>query len=264
MLEPIRAALEWTDDQMVASAREFYKTGAHGHFAELASRLNRDPIIGTVYDQAVPDGVSNPYWEIIRHTPTHDDFLNGGLRPTGFWLGGDTPEMVRLGLWREHLVYRYAWSIPSPGDIAWLKERLDGQGVLEIGAGTGYWAWQMRQYGIDVLAYDTRSPLGRNPQVGGGPYAPVGHGGVPRAAQAGDRALFLCWPTYRHNWAHRALKLYEGDTVIYVGEGNGGCTADDGFHRELDENWTREALSPHHVSFFGIWCKLALWRRNAR
>ena len=261
MLEPIRAALQWTDDQLVASARTFFgQDPPDTTLARLALQRNTAPLADGQFDQQVPEGIRNPYWEVVRHLPAEKDLWRPIPTPHGFWFGCDHVEMVRLGLWREHLVYRYAWSIPSPGDLVWIKEQLGGRGVLEIGAGTGYWAWQMRQYGIDVLAYDLRSPLGRNPQVGGGPYGPVIHGGVPRASLAEDRALFLCWPTYRSNWAHRALKLYQGDLLIHAGEID-GCTADGGFFKELAENWEEVSVSPLHVTYFGIWCRLSAWRR---
>ena len=33
------------------------------------------------------------------------------------------------------------------------------------------------------------------------------------------------------------LKYYQGDTVLYVGEGCGGCTGDDNFHERLEDEF---------------------------
>jgi len=41
--------------------------------------------------------------------------------------------------------------------------------------------------------------------------------------------LIINWPTYQNKWASEALRKFEGDIVIYIGEGMGGCNADDVF-----------------------------------
>ncbi len=53
-----------------------------------------------------------------------------------------------------------------------------------------------------------------------------------------EHTLMLCWPPYDNSMAIEALRRYRGKTVIYVGEGNGGCTADDAFDEELSTKWT--------------------------
>jgi hypothetical protein len=47
----------------------------------------------------------------------------------------------------------------------------------------------------------------------------------------------LCWPPYADGMAQQALARYEGARVIYIGEGEGGCTGDDVFHAALAEQW---------------------------
>ena len=37
--------------------------------------------------------------------------------------------------------------------------------------------------------------------------------------------------------AARCLEHYTGQRLIYIGEGDGGCTADDQFHQMLEEHW---------------------------
>ena len=78
-----------------------------------------------------------------------------------------------------------------------------------------------------------------------------------------DRALFLCWPSYAEPWAAQALACYTGDMLIYAGEGEGGCTADDEFFRLLDAEWEEIGDSPAHISYWGIHCYLTAYRRRA-
>ena len=37
--------------------------------------------------------------------------------------------------------------------------------------------------------------------------------------------------------AAESLATYKGDCLVYVGEGFGGCTADDDFFMSLDDGW---------------------------
>ena len=45
--------------------------------------------------------------------------------------------------------------------------------------------------------------------------------------------LMLCWPPYWSPMAEHALRLHRGDHVVYIGDGEGGCTATDAFHEQL-------------------------------
>lgn len=50
--------------------------------------------------------------------------------------------------------------------------------------------------------------------------------------------------------AVEALRAYQGDLLVYVGEGNGDACADDDFFAELEDGWELVGRSPGHVSFF--------------
>lgn len=211
-------------------------------------------IAGTEHDQPVPDGVQNPYWDVIQRMPC----VQEPWKP----IPSPYPYQSRLGIRRDDLVCTYAWSIPSPGDIAWLAGLLDGRGVVEIGAGSGYWAWQLAQAGIDVAAYEPNNPES-NRYVGvDEPYHPLLRGDETAAAQHPDRALLLSWPSYAEPWAAQALACYEGDLLVYVGEGEGGCCADDKFFALLEDGWSLVGSSPHHVTWWAIHCGLSVYRRG--
>lgn len=209
------------------------------------------PIADSPHDQAVPDGMDNPYWEIIRRLPSIQDPWDG-ITPYSYPHG--------LGLYRQDFTTRYAWAIPSPGDITWMKSLLDGRGLVEIGAGAGYWAWQARQAGIDVIAYEPAAAAD-NIHVEVEPFTELADGDHTAAARHPDRALLVCWPTYSHPWAGEGLSLYQGDLLIYVGESWGGCCADDAFFEQLDAQWTEVESSPQHVTWWGVHCRMTAYRR---
>lgn len=219
-------------------------------------------IAGSQWDQPVPDGTENPYWDIIRQLPLDESMLPWKVRPEPtVHVFTDGPERVRYFADRGALCATFSWSVCSPGDIAWMKGILGGRGVVEPGAGGGYWAWQMEQAGIDVAAYE---PL----EVGDNHYVrrewtTVLRDGHDAPRHHPDRALFLCWPSYSDPWAAQSLACYEGDLLIYAGEGEGGCTADDEFFGLLGAGWDEVGASPAHVSYWGIHCELTAWHRKA-
>lgn len=219
-------------------------------------------IAGGELDQPVPEGVQNPYWEIIRQLPLDEAVLPWNTRPEPMlhWLSGAREE-YRVFADRFDMCGTYSWSICSPGDIAWLKGILDGRAVVETGAGTGYWAWQMEQAGISVAAYEPNPPEPGN-HFASREWTTVLRDDHSASKHHPDRALFLCWPSYSDPWAAQSLACYSGDLLIYAGEGEGGCTADDEFFRLLDAEWEEIGTAPRHVSFWGIHCYLTAYRRK--
>ncbi|MFL5813669.1 MAG: hypothetical protein ACJ763_08835 [Bdellovibrionia bacterium] len=136
---------------------------------------------------------------------------------------------------RKKLIWAYSWAIPNDEAIAALKEFSP---LLELGAGTGYWAWLLRQSGADILACDRNS-------VAPPHWTAVEPGDEKVVSRHSHRSLFLCWPSYQEPLAFEALQAYSGQRVAYVGELN-GRTADDAFHRLLSEEYKlqREVIIP--------------------
>lgn len=173
----------------------------------------------------------NPYWEAVKD---HYREMN----------------------YRERTIYtcQYAWAIPSPAAVDYVAKASGGK-IIEIGAGTGYWANQLTQVGVHVVAYDLypvdgpteneyhrviTEPEYRSPFTSLHPYFPVCLGGAEMAGVYPDRTLLLCWPPYDEPVARDALASYQqagGRNLIYIGEGKGGCTGDDAFHQLLKDHW---------------------------
>ena len=130
---------------------------------------------------------------------------------------------------RQALVAKYAWAIPSEEAIELL---LRYSPLVEMGAGTGYWAALLRRAGGDVVAYDRYPPPDpRNRwHAGQAPWTEVEPGGVKRLRLHGDRTLFLCWPPEDEPMGVQSLSAYPGGTVVFAGEPTSGGE----LTRELD------------------------------
>ena len=154
---------------------------------------------------------------------------------------------------REALVKEYAWAIPTREAIETIVEHGP---IVEVGAGTGYWAWCVDQLGGVVAATDAEPP--------GSTYRRVAAYDARRRVNAMvadelDAALLMVWPPHDDPMATDALEVYPGETVIYVGEGRGGCTADDRFHCLLHEDW--ELVETVDIpTYLGLHDRLEVWR----
>jgi hypothetical protein len=207
------------------------------------------PLTQTGEDQT-GDAV-NPYWEIVRSLPRWP--LSG--EPCA---NPHIPGLPALRGIKDLLRRNFAWAIPSPGDIRWIANTVRAHqvaAVTEVGAGAGYWAWQLTQAGIGVDATDANPPSET--------YVPIRRAEAAAAASAsGARVLLLVWPPLDDSMAADALRLFRGDLLIYCGEEATGCTAGDDFFDLLDEAWERVGTSPHHRTWQACDDILAAWRRR--
>lgn len=124
---------------------------------------------------------------------------------------------------------RFSWAVPDEKAIAKIAE-VSPNGVVEIGAGAGYWTKMLRQAGVDVISYD---PAPVNSKWHKGSWDEVIFGDHTSVIGHPDRTLLTVWPEYQAEWSEAMVSLYEGSTVVYVGEGYGGCTGNDGMHAIL-------------------------------
>jgi putative endonuclease len=180
----------------------------------------------TVYRAATGDTEGNPYLEEVLA------LVRTGRR------SGRAALMKMLGEKRGELVCRYAFSIPTP-DL--LREIASRSPLVEIGAGSGYWARCLTASGADIVAYDARPPAEGDPcdATAGNRWFEdewfnVMEGDASMAGRYPERTLFLCWPPIHDAMAMDALAGYRaagGKTLIYIGDP--GSSGDEAFHREL-------------------------------
>lgn len=189
--------------------------------------------------------LENPYFEAVA----------GGVT-IGSNRASWSPKAVEVLKQREDLVEEYAWAIPTREAIETI---LEYGPVVEVGAGSGYWAWCIDQLGGVVAATDADPPESTYRHV-----APYDARRRVNAMIPGemDMALLLVWPPYDDPMAADCLEAYPGDTVIYVGEGRGGCTADDRFHQRLHQDWHLAETVPI-PTYLGLHDRLEVWRDTA-
>lgn len=113
--------------------------------------------------------------------------------------------------------------------------------LVEIGAGTGYWAWLLRGAGAHVIAYDKCPPRNADQENRFHPDSPtwteVLQGDESVLDSIENRTLFLCWPPSGDRMAFQALSSFKGDSFIFVGEDHNVTTGEKEFFRLLDTEW---------------------------
>ena len=149
---------------------------------------------------------------------------------------------------RDELTRKFAWAVPTDEALECIAKYSP---IVEIGAGTGYWAHLLEQMGVEIHAYDKYPPDGTQiPDFdvkledypgkswyhrGAYPHTNVRQGNQRKLKGYKPQwNLFLCWPTMS-NVAVQSLIYHRGEYVIYIGEGRWGCNANDAFFDRLDK-----------------------------
>lgn len=178
--------------------------------------------------------------------------------------------------WRRWLSIKYAWGIPTQEAIELIAKYGP---IVEMGAGTGYWASLLSQVGADVVAYDKAPPNGTDPWTtlddvikGDGytngewhedqtPFFDVRRGEPSALRKHRDRNLFLSWPPHNEMFAEQCLEYFRGRYVIYVGEWGKSNCGTVGFFKLLEEAYDCADELPL-PQWAGMRDWLSVWRRK--
>jgi hypothetical protein len=197
------------------------------------------------------DRANNPYLVAFLAAKQKDDTFGGFMKEQQA---------------RYLLIPTYSFAVPCE-PVLWEIVKGSSHGVLEIGAGTGYWAMLLAFLGADIRAYDDGSGRYMFEGASHGPrkigkWHPVSRENHIRALaeQPRERTLLLVWPDMS-SMAAEALENYKGRTIAYVGEDSGGCNADDRFFELLEKEWVLQVES-QIPQWYGVHDRFFLWQRR--
>eukprot|EP00026_Physarum_polycephalum_P010766 Phypoly_transcript_10945.p1 GENE.Phypoly_transcript_10945~~Phypoly_transcript_10945.p1 ORF type:complete len:410 (-),score=36.33 Phypoly_transcript_10945:31-1194(-) len=175
---------------------------------------------------------------------------------------------------RTPMTHFYSWAIPNNEALECIKSRGP---IVEIGAGSGYWAYLLRKQGVDVVALDLFPPSsGSNPSHKVH-HTSIEHGGPNDLEKYSDRTLLLCWPDDYHSsdkqmftFAADCLAHYKGKCIIYIGDWKGTAlgASEYGYtsSREFQDRLQREFSKVQRI-FVPNWPMVAddltVWERRA-
>lgn len=213
--------------------------------------------------------IDNPYWDAVKDhvgQPAYDWSDGKSLGEVG---GGFREDGVTAWRLRNECTARYAWTIPHPDTVAFIAAHARGQ-VIDPIAGTGYWCYLLGQAGVDCQASDLY-PHGGTVSPEDGITRHQEHPSFVAVAQADAveavtvahpaRTLLLSWPPYGDPLAEQVLRAYGGERVIFIGEGEGGCTGTDEFFAMLIKDF--DVVAAHiPVQYFGLHDTVTVWDRK--
>lgn len=107
--------------------------------------------------------------------------------------------------------------------------------LIEVGAGSGYWARLLHDLGADMVAIDRAPP--------DDVWTEVLRADESALAHIADRTLFLCWP-FRPG-AGAILHAFTGHTAALITDGPAfGDRRRDSLYRLLDQSWRLIQIIP--------------------
>lgn len=159
---------------------------------------------------------------------------------------------------RSKYTGKYSWSVPT-------EEALHELGkispLVEIGAGSGYWAHLLRERGYKILPID-KHPRESNHYNHKKTWVDVYEGDESILHKMHSSTnLFLCWPPYNDSMATNCLKMFRGRKVAYIGEGPYGCTGNEEFHDILEDKWDLD-VTVYIPQWEGIHDSLYIYNRR--
>ena len=158
----------------------------------------------------------------------------------------------------------YGYVLLTDKFVTTLAEYIGNRPTVDLGAGSGYLAHQLHKNGVTIDAVDDGqwhiSWNKFNPNI------------IIAKMQDYDlspyKVIIMAWPNYEHESDHLVLaNLTKDQTLIYIGEGQGGCTGSDTFHEILHDEFDyleadSELVNTHIVQFMGIHDKVYVYRRK--
>lgn len=135
---------------------------------------------------------------------------------------------------RYSFVERFGFVLLNEKLINTLSHFLKDKTVCEVGAGTGWLSHQLQKKGVNIIPIDYKP--GHDSEFGFKKLHTdiLITNGVDYLENNFPEVIILSWPDYDTSFASDVLNnLQKGQTLIYVGEGEGGCTGDDSFFELL-------------------------------
>jgi len=166
---------------------------------------------------------------------------------------------------RNDFIKHYSWVPPSRFAIRTIKRFAADEGLLSVGSGKALWEFLLCKEGCKNVIASDNFTLGYN-------HVSLSDGEIEEAKKISDdkdrplpsnladkiktfmpverldavqaiekhpecQTLMLIYPPQARSVAVNALRAFKGKRVVFIGEGAGGCTADDKFFQLLKEEY---------------------------
>lgn len=161
----------------------------------------------------------------------------------------------------------FAHAIPTEEAI---NEMIKYSPIVEIFAGSGYWAWILKTRGCEIEPYDNHSFTKEINNYSLCPYPyywlkpKTGTPDILKDNKFINYTLFLCWPPDENQGEEAAncLEYFRGSKLLYIGQNENGKTAGKKYFDILKKDWsqTKKIELPSWSDFYT--CELYIYNKN--
>ena len=186
------------------------------------------------------------------HAPDPEQWLDQAVQ---------RPAEAAIDVLRSEFTQRYGFPIITPHAITQLADTLKGHKVLEVGAGNGYLSKQLQDAGVDLFPTDLNPLCNSGYGLGQHRHTNITEMDATTAIQEFPHMdLLWSWPPLHIN-SGLALREFQSELLVYLGEQKQGCTGGDLFHQTLKERF-RLVHSITIPSFPRIHDSIGIYRRK--
>lgn len=184
--------------------------------------------------------IHNPYWDAVAAHVKPAKLLGGGdVVGEPQWDAAQGHSLTDV-LDRFDYVPKYAWTITDPDSVKFVADH-SLKAVIDPMAGTGYWAYLLRQLDVEVICYDRDLSIENIYHGGNNKFCSITEMDcLESVVKHPKHTMLLSWPPMC-NSGYAALANYLGSRVIYIGESDGGCCGSDRLFEMLEDQWVEVA-----------------------
>lgn len=159
---------------------------------------------------------------------------------------------------REIFTDMLSFSIPTTEALASIAKFANRAPIVEYLAGTGYWSWLLQnEFNVKVICTDKTNDHFKVSQYK--TFLPVLRKHISKPVA--DTVSFISWVPYTSTIALPFLRRMAPESkLVWIGEGDGGCCADDKTYEYLDNSFECVESVPL-VQFQGLHDNLYLYRK---
>jgi len=152
--------------------------------------------------------------------------------PTEFGSYSAREEFEKLYMVRDKVRKLCMYALVDMNWTAGLASWIGSRSVLEIMAGKGWLAKALSLHGVDIVATDTKEWHKDAREV----YPVKRMSALKAVKRYANKDILICsWP-YMDGHFYEACRAWEhGKPIVHIGEGYGGCTANDAFFENFVE-----------------------------
>jgi hypothetical protein len=164
---------------------------------------------------------------------------------------------------RSEFVHNSSFHLPSDSLIGLLCEM---QPILSVGCGLGFTESLAIKKNCDIVCVDLYPDPKENRYFDNSATSyteVIKMDAVQAVLKWPERNVFMAWPPYNRPMADNvAQAMAPGGTLIYIGEGAGGCTGDDGFFFTLEKEFQEIETEANIPRWRGIYDEVRVFKKH--